>query len=258
MEPENSDRYWADLHAEHTPEAIRLRLRAGPPHRGLSDFVFGAIDGTITTFAIVSGVSGAELSAGVVTVLGLANVVADGFSMGVGNFLGTRAEQQQRQRERRIERTHVNHIPEGEREEIRQIYAQKGFSGENLDRIIEVITSDPDLWISTMVREELGHPLRERRPWRAGLITYLGFMLAGMVPLLPFILQIVSGISDSNAFLWSAGLAGGVFFVIGAFKSRYSDQAWYWSAVETFAVGGVAAALAYVVGALLKGLAGIV
>ena len=257
MEPTSSEENLAELQAEHTADAIRSRLRAGPPRRDLSDFIFGAVDGTVTTFAVVSGVSGAGLPVGIVIVLGIANLVADGFSMGISNFLGTRAEQQQRRRERRIEESHIRLVPEGEREEIRQIFAEKGFTGDDLERAVEVITSDPKRWVDTMVREELDHPAQEVSSWRAGLITYLGFTLAGMVPLLPFIYQIISPSGLPDSFLWSAVLAGIVFFVIGAIKSRYVDQSWFWSGLETFAVGGVAAALAYLVGALLRGLTGI-
>ena len=109
------DRSQTELEAGHTPEAIRARLAAGPTHSDLRDFIFGAIDGTVTTFAVVSSVSGAGLGAGVLIILGVANLVADGFSMGISNFLGTRAEQQQRSRIRREEEYQVRTVPEGEK-----------------------------------------------------------------------------------------------------------------------------------------------
>jgi VIT1/CCC1 family predicted Fe2+/Mn2+ transporter len=255
LDSKPSRSYWSNLRAGHTTEAIRTRLKAGPPRRGLRDFTFGAVDGTVTTFAVIAGVSGAGLPAGVVIVLGLANLLADGFSMGISNFLGTRAEQQQRQRERRIEESHIRQIPEGEREEIRQIFASKGFSGAELERVVQVITADPQVWVNTMLREELDHPAREVSPGQAGLVTYTGFMLAGLIPLVPFVLQLVLLDHSLRAFQWSILLAGVVFFGIGALKSRYVDQPWYWSGAETLTVGGVAAGLAYLVGALLRGLA---
>ena len=84
----------SELQAEHTPAAVARRLAADPHQSYLRDFLFGAIDGSITTFAIVSGVVGAELSSSVVLILGFANLLADGFSMGVSNFLGTKADRQ--------------------------------------------------------------------------------------------------------------------------------------------------------------------
>src|SRR5687768_17500256 len=120
----------------HTPDAVRTRLSAVRSHSYLRDFVYGAVDGTVTTFAVVSGVAGAQLPARIVLVLGVANVVADGFSMAVGNFLATRAERQLLQQARRVEEQHVHDVPAGEREEIRQIYAGKGFTGHDLERAV--------------------------------------------------------------------------------------------------------------------------
>ncbi len=243
------------LEASHTREAIRARLEAGPTHSDLRDFIFGAIDGTVTTLAVVSGVSGAGLPAGVLLILGVANLVADGFSMGISNFLGTRAEQQQRANTRREEEYHIRTVPEGEREEIRQIFASKGFSGADLERVVQVITSDDERWVNVMLREEYGYPAGEVSPWRAGLVTYMGFMIAGLVPLLPFIYQAIVPGGLPQAFLWSIGLAGVVFFTIGALKSLFVEQRWYWAGLEILAIGGVAASLAYLVGAVLKGIA---
>ena len=244
----------SELEAEHTSHAIGERLRDGPVHVNLRDFIFGAIDGTVTTFAVVAGVSGAGLPAGIVIVLGLANLVGDGFSMGIGNFLGTRALHQQRERTRREEERQVESIPEGEREEVRQIFAAKGFSGDDLERIVEVITADKELWISTMLREEHGFSAEEVSPWKAGLVMYSGFMLAGTVPLIPYFLQLAVPVSLAVLFFWSTVFACVSFFAIGALKTRFVDQSWLWGGLETLVVGGVAAGLAYLVGALLRGL----
>ena len=205
-----SDRSASGLVAAHTRDAIRTRLEAGPSHGDIRDFIFGAIDGTGTTFAVVSGVSGAGLPFGVLIVLGVANLVADGFSMGIGNFLGSRADQQQRAHTRREEEYHIRTVPEGEREEIRRIFASKGFSG------------------------------------------------AGLLPLLPFIYQAIVPGGLPQAFFWSMGLAGAVFFTIGALKGLFVEQRWYWAGLEILAIGGVAAGLAYLVGAVLKGVADMV
>jgi len=249
------DESQAELEAGHTSEAIQARLDAGPTHSDLRDFIFGAIDGTVTTFAVVSSVSGAGLDAGVLIILGVANLVADGFSMGISNFLGTRAEQQQRGRTRREEEYHVRAVPEGEREEVRQIFASKGFTGDDLERVVEVITSDEDRWVSVMLREEHGFPAAEVSPSRAGLVTYLGFMIAGIMPLLPFIYQASVPGDLPHPFFWSLGIAGLVFFTIGGLKSLFVEQRWYWAGLEILTIGGVAAGLAYLVGVVLKGIA---
>ncbi|HEU0022357.1 MAG TPA: VIT1/CCC1 transporter family protein [Dehalococcoidia bacterium] len=247
---------WSELEADHTARAVRERLRDGPGPPSLRDFILGAVDGTVTTFAVVAGASGAELAAGIVIILGLANLVADGFSMGVSIFLGTRAENQQKEGARREEGRQVDSIPEGEREEVRQIFAAKGFGGDDLEHVVEVITADRELWINTMLREEHGFAAKEGSPWRSGLVTCSGFMAAGLVPLLPYFYGAIFPVGVLNSFAWSTILAFATFFGIGALKTRFVEQRWYWGGLETLVVGGVAAGLAYLVGALLRGLVG--
>lgn len=243
------------LKATHTPAAIRARLDSGPRHSYLRDLVYGAIDGAVTTLAVVSGVAGAELSTGIVLVLGAANLIADGFSMAASNFLGTRAEQQLRDRAHRIEERHIDRYPEGEREEIRQIISSKGFEGAELERMVEVITADRRRWIEMMVTEEYGLSLTGPKPLPAALATFIAFVIVGSVPLLPFVLQFVNSTLVTNPFAWSAGLTAAAFFAIGAAKSWFVEQKWHWAGLETLLVGGSAAVLAYAIGKLLGGLA---
>lgn len=243
------------LEEEHTPHAVSRRIGQSPPPSYLSDFIYGAIDGAITTFAVVMGVAGARLDDSVVIILGVANLIADGFSMAVSNFLGSRAERQQRERARREERLHINLVPEGEREEIRQIFAAKGFEGRDLDRVVEVITSDPELWTETMMSEELGYGSTEPNEYRAAASTLVAFLLVGFLPLVVFVYDLAAPGDVADPYAWSAAMTGIAFLVVGGMKSRFVDQAWWRAALETFAVGALAAALAYAAGALLQGVA---
>ena len=106
-----------------------------------------------------------------------------------------------------------------------------------------------------MLREEHGFPAEEVSPSRAGLVTYLGFMIAGLMPLLPFLYEELAPGGLSEPFIWSIGVSGLVFFTIGGLKSLYVEQRWYWAGLEILAIGGVAAGLAYLVGVVLKGIA---
>jgi VIT1/CCC1 family predicted Fe2+/Mn2+ transporter len=239
------------LETTHTSDAIAARLGTVGHHSYVGDFVLGAIDGAVTTFAIVAGVSGAHLSNQVAIILGVANLLADGFSMAVSNYLGARAEVHVVDRVRRIEERHIETIPEGEREEIRQIFAAKGFSGELLEQIVEVITQDRKRWVDTMITEEFGLPLERPLPWRAGLSTFVAFVLAGFVPLLPFTIPL--GIAAERLFASSAVLTGVTFFLVGAAKGRVVRRSIVWSGLETLFVGAVAATLAYLVGVAFHG-----
>jgi VIT1/CCC1 family predicted Fe2+/Mn2+ transporter len=235
----------------HTSEAIRARLAQGADQSYLRDFVYGGVDGLVTTFAVVSGVAGAGLSAGVIMILGLANLLADGFSMAMGNFLGTRAELESRAKLRAEEHLHIRVAPEGEREEIRQIFAGKGFSGEQLEHIVKVITSDEQRWIETMLQEELGLPARSPDPVRGALATFVAFTILGAVPLLVFFWNWLADSSIPAPFAASAAMTAVAFFGIGALKGRFVERSWWRSGMETLLVGGLAAAVAYGVGAIL-------
>jgi vacuolar iron transporter family protein len=237
------------LEIEHHPHAIRDRLLEQHRPRYLGDAVLGGIDGCVTTFAVVAGAVGGGLSTGVVVILGFANLLADGFSMGVSNYLGTKSELQEIDEIRRKERLHIEQVPHGEREEIRQIFASKGFEGEVLDKIVEVITSNHDLWVETMLREEHGFGLGTRKPVAAGLATFVAFLFVGLIPLLPFLLP---GLASSQRFMASAVITAVAFAFIGVVKAFVVKHSVLRSGLETLLVGGIAASLAYLVGWWLR------
>lgn len=246
----------ADLAADHTPERIRQRLAAQMEHSYLRDFVYGAIDGTVTTFAVVSGVAGAGLSTGVIIVLGIANLLGDGFSMAASNYLGTKTEEELRQKARRIEEQHIATYPEGEREEIRQIFANKGFEDEQLEHVVDVITADKQRWIDTMLVEELGLPLQGPSAMKAAVTTLVAFVAVGFIPLAAFVLDYLAPGSLARPYLASTLLTGIAFFFVGTAKSWFVDESWIRAGTETLLIGSGAAALAYVAGVVLGDVVG--
>ena len=231
----------------HTPQAIAERIGA-PPGRGvLRDAVYGAIDGAVTTFAIVAGVAGAGLSSFVIIALGIANVLADGFSMAAANYAGTKADLDNVKRIRRIEEDHIKRFPEGERLEVREILTLKGLDGEVLDKATAAITRDRETWIALMLEGEYGLGSVDPHPAKSAATTFLAFLCAGLIPLLPFILGL------DHAFAISGTMTMLSFFVIGMIKSYWSPSPWWRSAFETLLIGGTAAAIAYFVGTLFHG-----
>ena len=242
-----------DLQHEHSREAIGRRLSEPPRPSYLGDFVYGAIDGAVTTFAVVAGAAGANLDDSVVVILGLANLFADGFSMAVSNYLGTRAERERREQARLGELRQIALVPEGEREEVRQLFARKGFEGDDLERVVDVITSDEELWVDTMMTEELGYGADSGNPFRAATSTFAAFLVIGSIPLAVYLIDLAVPGEIASPFAWSAALTAVAFFVVGALKARVVSQRWWRAGAETLAVGGSAAVLAYVVGAVLEG-----
>lgn len=240
-----------NLDHKHSHEAIKARLRNGPSISYLRDWIYGGIDGVVTTFAIVAGVVGAELSAGIVLILGVANLLADGFSMAASNYSGTKAEIDDYKRVRAAEIRHITEHPEGEREEVRQIFLAKGYEGAELDEIVHLVTSNQDMWLEVMLAEEYGISAVQRSPAKASIATFWAFVVCGAVPLIPYLF----GLPASAAL--AAIMTGAVFLAIGAAKSLWSTASWYVSALETFAIGISAAGLAYAVGFILKTIVGI-
>lgn len=231
-----------DLRRDHTEAAVRARIGATPGPSYLGDAVLGAIDGSITTFAVVAATLGGELPAVVAFILGVSNLVADGFSMAASNFQRARAEWHELERARAIEARHVDLVPEGERREVREVYAAKGFEGEILDRIVETITADRERWIQTMLVEEWGLRLDPPNALKAGLVTFGAFALVGAVPLVPLVLEPWIG---PTVFGTSAALTLATFFGIGAAKGRVLGHPVLRAGFETLIVGGGAAVLAW-------------
>lgn len=243
----------ARLQDEHRPGAVAARLadRHRPSYVG--DAVLGAIDGCVTTFAVVAGVVGADLPHATALILGFANLVADGFSMAASNYERAASEVEHRERARRIEEHHIEHVPEGEREEVRQILAAKGFEGELLEEAVRVMTADKERWVDLMLTEELGLALHGPSPLRAALVTFGAFFAVGLIPLLPFLAGLP--VDDGGLFALSAAATGLAFFGVGTLKGRLLDRPPLFAGLRTLAIGSGAALLAYAAGVVLRGLA---
>ena len=144
-------------------------------------------------------------------------------------------------------------MPDGEREEIRQIFARKGFSGETLDRIVATICQDRQLWVETMLSEEYGLQQAPPAPLVSAAVTFATFLLAGSLPLLPLFF---ASLDMQRQFLISALLAAAVFFSIGMLKSLVFAKPLLRSGLYTLLTGGAAASLAFLAGYLLRQLFG--
>lgn len=239
----------SELQKSHRPEAIQQRLKQQTESKNISAIILGGIDGCITTFAIVAGAVGAGLSASIALILGFANLFADGFSMAVSHYESIKAEADFIDNIRRTEQEHIEKVPEGEEEEIRQIFSNKGFSGETLNNIVSTIIQDQKLWIDTMITEEHGLQSHNQSPWKPAFITFLAFIIIGAIPLLPFIINMQT---MQQQFITSTVLAGCVFFSVGMLKSMHFSRPVLRAGLSTLLTGGTAAFLAYITGHILR------
>jgi VIT1/CCC1 family predicted Fe2+/Mn2+ transporter len=214
----------------------------------ITEFVYGGIDGAITTFAVVSGAAGASAELYYVLLFGFANLVADGLSMSVGNYFSVKTERENFDKHRNVEYWEIENLREREVEEIREIYAAKGFEGELLEQVVEVITSDDDVWVDTMMKEELEMMKDHKSPVRTALATFISFNVVGIIPLLAYVIAAFWEIARDDLFTISCISTGISLAVIGYLKSKVTERSALKSVLETVLLGGLAAVFAYYVG----------
>lgn len=217
----------------------------------LSEFVYGGIDGSITTFAVVAGAVGAGLDNSIIIILGFANLLADGFSMSIGAYMSAKSEKQKYQKQKAIEYWEIENMPETEREEIKEIYKDKGFEEPLLSQVVAVITENKDRWVDVMMKDELGLIEEVKSPFQIGLYTFISFLFIGLIPLLVFVAYFLN-IEVNNKFLWSSVMTGISFILIGFLKSKVTNNSVLKGISETLLLGGLAALVAYFVGGFLE------
>ena len=242
-------------HQHHHHHEDSLHLKKGWLSKWedyIGEFVYGGIDGSVTTFAVVAGSAGAGLDSSVIIILGFANLIADGFAMSVGSYLSNKSEQENYDKHERIEYWEVDNLPEKEREEIREIYEAKGFEGELLEQVVDVITADKDRWVDVMMKEELNMMKEEKSPIAMGAMTFFSFVLIGIIPLIAYIWDYSAEVNSANLFKTSIFLTSLAFIGIGWLKSYVAQTSRLRSIAETLFLGAAAAVLSYIVGSWLE------
>lgn len=240
------------METEHNENKLHSQRNTLLKYQGyLGEMVYGGIDGCVTTFAVVAGAVGAGLSSSVIIILGFANLLADGFAMSIGAYLSTKSEKDNYEKHKATEYWEVDNMPEDEREEVREIYRQKGFEGELLEQVVSVITADRDRWVDSMMKEELEMAQEKRSAWKIGFATYISFIAIGLIPLSVYVIDLLGATVD-KLFLWSCLLTSIGFIFIGYLKSYVTESNRFKSILETLVLGAIAAAVAYFVGDLLE------
>lgn len=239
--------------AAHTPQAEERHQHEHGQY--VKSAVYGGLDGIITTFAVVAGVAGAALSPAIVLILGFANLIADGLSMAIGDYLSTKAELDYGKAERRRETWEVENYPEGEKREMVELYVAKGMTEEDARTVVDIFARHKSTWVDVMMIEELGIVETDESPWRNALVTFFSFALFGLVPLLAYVAVQVVPVLKIPTFPIACLMTAATLFALGALKVRITGRSWFKSGMETLLVGGTAAVAAYAIGMLLRGLA---
>lgn len=227
----------------------RQQDRIGPY---IKSIVYGGLDGIITTFAVVSGVAGAELGTQVILILGISNLLADGFSMGMGDYLSTKSEREVYANEERRQYWEAENFPEGQKRELTALYQQHGYSPDEAETLVDVQTRTPERWANAMMLQELNLVKDEESPLSNAVATFISFIIAGALPLLVYLAGLFTPIPSSTAFTISLISAGIALFLLGAAKYFVTRLNPLRTGMEMLILGGLAAGVAYGVGALLK------
>jgi VIT1/CCC1 family predicted Fe2+/Mn2+ transporter len=244
-------------HAHDRPRDEALEEHQQARGQYIKSMVYGGLDGIVTTFAVVAGVAGASLSAGVVLIMGFANLVADGLSMAIGDFLSTKAENEYNRAEREREAWEVENYPEGEKREMVELYTARGMDPGDAQAVTEVLARNKQAWVAVMMAEELGIVESESSPWKHALATFLSFSIFGLIPVAAYVVSRFLPPLVPFTFALSSALTGLTLFILGALKSRFTKRSWLASGAEMLIVGGLAAAAAYGIGLGLSHLVGV-
>jgi VIT1/CCC1 family predicted Fe2+/Mn2+ transporter len=214
------------------------------------DVIIGMSDGLTVPFALAAGISGAIAASHIVVTAGIAELAAGGISMGLGGYLAARSDVDHYESERRREYEETNDVPDEERREIEAIFAGYGIDGDALKQLVDTVTADKKHWVDFMMRFELG--LEKPDPRRAPLSAVRiggSYVVGGLLPLLPYML-----VPQSQTALWGSIVVTFLALVIfGGLKGKFTGASIVRSAIETAAIGGVAAAVAFALARLVSG-----
>ena len=222
------------------------------PHRrstsGLSDVILGGQDGLVNVLGVILGIAAATNDPRIVMVAGLAATFAESVSMGAVAYTSTLADADYYDSERERELRHIEQIPKLERAEVSQIYTEKGFEGELLERIVNTITANPDVWVTVMMAEE--HqlaPVNRGQAWKSALVVGISAIVGSLIPLAPFaVLPVATS-------MWVSVLVTAlVLFAVGAYKAQVTVGKPGRSGLEMAVIGTVSALVGYAVGLVLK------
>jgi VIT1/CCC1 family predicted Fe2+/Mn2+ transporter len=234
-------RFHPPFHSEdwHTPQGRFIR-----------EVMFGINDGLVSTIGFVAGATGSLMQTRLVLLAGVASLVAGALTMGIGAYLASKSQREFFESERARERREIEEVPEDERKEIRDIYTRLGFQPDEVEMIVRRVTSNKDLWVQTMMREELGILEETVNPAKIGLLMMAAFTIGGIPPLLPYLVAQ----EPLRALNFAVGVSLLALFLVGVAKTALTQQPWFKSGLEVVFLGSLAAGIGFGIGKVVSSL----
>lgn len=255
-----------DVEASRNYHDTRVMQQSDEHHKTegglLKPMIFGGLDGILTSFAIVAGAAGGNLSSGVVLILGFSNIFADALSMGVGEFLSSKAENEWILSEKRREEWELENYPDGEIREMVELYMLKGMSQSDAELVIKTMAKYKDFFVDIMMTQELQLQVPEddhvKESFREGVIMFCSFAFFGALPLVGYVVfpAAFPHMSEDQLFFSACIVTGIVLFFLGSVKSTFCASHWFSSGMETLLLGGACATVAFTIGQFVNGIVG--
>jgi predicted membrane protein (TIGR00267 family) len=238
--------------------SFKIGITPSEPHKtlgyvSLRDIILGGQDGLVNVLGLLLGIAVASGDLRIILAGGLAATFAESISMAAVAYTSMRAQQALYEGELARESREIEETPQEEKEELRDLYRQKGFSGRLLDEVVEKLTSDKNVWLDEMVKSELGlQPVETRKAVISSGVVGLAALVGSLIPMVPFFLLPLMRLSISQAIWWSLIISAIALFILGAYKAQTSIGDWKKSGAEIAIIGTVSALVGYLVGLFFK------
>jgi VIT1/CCC1 family predicted Fe2+/Mn2+ transporter len=229
----------------------------GPPQREphakqtnwLRDVILGGQDGLVNILGIELGVVAAGGSTSILITTGLAAAITESISMGAVAYTSSLSERDYYLAQQAREEREIETVPEEERQEVREIYASKGFQGDLLNAVVDTITANRETWLNTMMDEELHlEPVDARTVLRSAVVVTIATLIGHFIPLVPFFV-----LARAPALVLAIVVSGIVLFGVGVYSAKTLIGDWRTNGLKMMVIGLGAAGLGFLVGHLFHG-----
>lgn len=220
-------------------------------HQGdswIRDLILGGQDGLVNVLGIILGVTAANGTHPVIVAASLAAAFAEAVSMGAVNYTSTLAERDHYEKEKKTELWEIENRPEEEKREIYEIYRAKGFKDPVLTKIVEIITSDKEVWATAMMEDELHfQEINTNKLIRSSLLVGISTVIGSVIPVLPYFV-----FQPERAIIYSLVFSGAVLFGVGVYKAKTYVGSWWKSGFQMLVIGMGAALIGFIIGKLFR------